>query len=257
MYNNVRRDGKMQRWSLPLFHRGNNKRTLFALAAACICSILLFRSIFCEPSQTVYIVVLGMKPNQDGSLKPPLDARIKTAYQFYEKKKREVENDRKGGKVKVIVSGADVAKIGFTEAKVMSTGLKNAGIADSEIIKEDKAMNTIENALYAIQMIPIMKNGFKTSMIVVTSDFHVPRSRYLFECVLRGLGRLDISMEFAPSPDHISNNDLLDRLKFEMELQSKRMISALEKYGIKSDEASFRRAVTELQQGIKRMENFK
>eukprot|EP01023_Acetabularia_acetabulum_P022400 TRINITY_DN2203_c0_g2_i3.p1 TRINITY_DN2203_c0_g2~~TRINITY_DN2203_c0_g2_i3.p1 ORF type:complete len:194 (-),score=18.43 TRINITY_DN2203_c0_g2_i3:64-645(-) len=67
-----------------------------------------------------------------------------------------------------------------SEASIMASWAINFGVKPSAILIEDKARNTIENALYSKQL---LKNVIRDYIIVVTSDFHVTRSQLLFETV--------------------------------------------------------------------------
>jgi len=62
------------------------------------------------------------------------------------------------------------------------------------VIKEDKARTTFENAFYAEKI--IRENQFR-SVILVTSRYHLPRSLFLFRAVL--LGR-DITVQIHTPP---------------------------------------------------------
>lgn len=56
----------------------------------------------------------------------------------------------------------------------------NRGISRDSIILEDKATNTYTNALYTKE---IMKKNNLKSAIVVTSEYHIMRSKYIFNKV--------------------------------------------------------------------------
>ena len=51
------------------------------------------------------------------------------------------------------------------------------------VVIEDKAQNSIENALNCL---PILQGKGVHHMVLVTSDYHMPRCRLLFELVLQG-----------------------------------------------------------------------
>lgn len=62
-----------------------------------------------------------------------------------------------------------------------------AGVPGHCIVIEDQAKNTIENALLCL---PLLQEQKVTHIVLVTSDYHMPRSRLLFEMTLKGTGIL-------------------------------------------------------------------
>jgi len=100
----------------------------------------------------------------------------------------------------IIFSGSDTARCGITEATAMeqvyiqmqqqfvhqkqlvipSTKI----IRYSTIIKEERSKNTVENALYCRDIINglVASRGIRKANIhLVTSDYHMPRAKLLFE----------------------------------------------------------------------------
>lgn len=76
------------------------------------------------------------------------------------------------------------------------------GVPDSEIKKETDSRSTYENAVYSKKL--MQGNGFK-SAIVVTTDWHSKRSKFIFDKVFAGS---DIKLTYANAPD-----DRIDSLK--------------------------------------------
>jgi uncharacterized SAM-binding protein YcdF (DUF218 family) len=81
-----------------------------------------------------------------------------------------------------IVSGAAMAGAPpeFGEARALANQIEEWGIEPSRILLEERARNTYENALYSKQI--AAERGF-TSVLVVTSAFHMRRSVECFEAV--------------------------------------------------------------------------
>jgi uncharacterized SAM-binding protein YcdF (DUF218 family) len=77
----------------------------------------------------------------------------------------------------IIVSGGSVAG-SEQEAFVLARFLTDLGIPQSQIIIEDKARNTHENALFTKEICE--RRGYQR-IILVTSAFHARRSEYLFK----------------------------------------------------------------------------
>ncbi|MEF9478183.1 YdcF family protein [Chryseobacterium sp. 1B4] len=97
-------------------------------------------------------------------------SRMVTAYQLYHAYK----TDHKS--CKILISGKGRGSI--SEAELFRENFKRMGVADTDIIKEDKSMNTYENAKYSSG---ILKQMAPSSIDLVTSGFHMKRSVSLFQ----------------------------------------------------------------------------
>jgi len=86
----------------------------------------------------------------------------------------------------LLLCGADVKFVGETEASVMKRLLLDTGAVEaSSIHLEEESCNTIENAKFAV---PILRRLCASDAVVlVTSEFHIPRAALLFEGVFRHL----------------------------------------------------------------------
>jgi hypothetical protein len=251
---------------------------------------ILYTTTTTAPKQraTYHVVVLGLKPNLDGSLQPPLQARLVAAQQVYrdlhhhpkqqpqESRRRHRQSANDNVVVKIVMTGADTAHLGFTEAHAMAqamimmetetnrSGIDTLMIPESDIWLEEKAVDTIENAIYSLDLIlarsqtSLMTPTAESSsrLILVTSEFHMPRSWFIFDCVVRHYRTtkgLDVTWETTvASPNHWSaavdnNRTLYDRLVFERYLLPK-MIPLLENdHGIPTNDASYQKALRDLQ----------
>lgn len=67
----------------------------------------------------------------------------------------------------------------FTEAAFVHSELLKAGVADSAIILESKARNTMENAAFTKPL--LQQNHLKPPYLLVTSASHMPRAKLLFK----------------------------------------------------------------------------
>ncbi|KEF38897.1 hypothetical protein M670_01713 [Schinkia azotoformans MEV2011] len=76
------------------------------------------------------------------------------------------------------------------------------GIPDTAIKKETDSRSTYENAVYSKKL--MLDNGFK-SAIIVTTDWHSKRSKFIFDKVFAGS---DIKLTYANAPD-----DRIDSLR--------------------------------------------
>eukprot|EP01025_Chloroclados_australasicus_P004592 TRINITY_DN1117_c0_g1_i1.p2 TRINITY_DN1117_c0_g1~~TRINITY_DN1117_c0_g1_i1.p2 ORF type:complete len:192 (-),score=7.54 TRINITY_DN1117_c0_g1_i1:658-1233(-) len=81
-----------------------------------------------------------------------------------------------------IVFTGYAAKSERPEAAIMAHWARTLGVTPEAIIIEDQAQNTIENAFYAREI--LQKKGVK-SAVIITSDFHVPRSSLIFKTIFQ------------------------------------------------------------------------
>ena len=96
-------------------------------------------------------------------------SRLVTAYQlYYEYRKNNLP-------CKIVISGKGRGHT--SEAELFRENFKKMGVSDADIIKEDKSMNTYENAKYASK---ILKQLAPSDVYLVTSGFHMKRSVALF-----------------------------------------------------------------------------
>ncbi|MGR3857552.1 YdcF family protein [Chryseobacterium indologenes] len=124
-------------------------------------------------SQNPVIVVLGggvVDFNHTEKLHTLSYSRLVTAYQLYH------EYRKNNLPCKIVISGKGRGHT--SEAELFSENFKNMGVSDADIIKEDKSMNTYENAKYSSK---ILKQMAPSDVYLVTSGFHMKRSVALFQ----------------------------------------------------------------------------
>jgi broad specificity phosphatase PhoE len=92
----------------------------------------------------------------------------------------------------VIVTGARCQKQKLSEAQIMHDWLRKYDIT---AIKEERAMNTIQNAIFTRKLIENNSIPSTTHILVITSDFHIARASLIFLHYFKGL-----SMFFRPVP---------------------------------------------------------
>ena len=109
------------------------------------------------------IIVLGAQVKPDGSPSVQLSWRLDAAASAYEQKK-----------VPVVVCGAQGADEPMPEAVAMKQYLVNKGVAEEDILMDPESFNTRQNLKNAGEL---LKNRPEVQkVLVVTSDYHVPRS---------------------------------------------------------------------------------
>lgn len=80
----------------------------------------------------------------------------------------------------VLITGRNGSiKAGFDEAAWTHDQLRQLNVPDSSIIVEDSSKNTIQNAVYTKRM--LAARHLKPPYLLVTSDFHMRRSMYIFK----------------------------------------------------------------------------
>ncbi|MFH1089581.1 MAG: YdcF family protein [Candidatus Uhrbacteria bacterium] len=100
---------------------------------------------------------------------------------------------------KIIISGRYSFLLDYTppttEAQIMKDYLVALGIDKEKIFLEEKSTDTIGNAYYTKQI--LLDKNWK-NIVVVTSDFHIERTKYIFSKIL-GKDIFSVSYEEAPS----------------------------------------------------------
>jgi len=81
------------------------------------------------------------------------------------------------GAARVVVATGGPAGAHPTEARAMRVALEAAGVPAAAVIEEDRARNTLENALFTIE---ILRARNLSPAIVVTDGYHLPRALMLF-----------------------------------------------------------------------------
>ncbi|TLX26933.1 YdcF family protein [Chryseobacterium indologenes] len=97
-------------------------------------------------------------------------SRLVTAYQLYHEYKKNNQP------CTLLISGKGRGHT--SEAELFSENFKKMGVPDSDIIKEDKSMNTYQNAKYSSE---ILAKKSPSVVYLVTSGFHMKRSVALFQ----------------------------------------------------------------------------
>ncbi len=116
-----------------------------------------------------FVIILGSKINQDGTLPPLLKGRCDKAIEFG---KKQYENNKK--KIVYIPSGGKGKDEVISEAEAMKRYLLDNGIKEKQIIIENKSTSTIENMRFSKNIIDSVNNDAKISFS--TTNYHVFRS---------------------------------------------------------------------------------
>ena len=116
---------------------------------------------------------------------------------------------------KILISGGSGKLIGkeSIEADYVAKYLEQIGIPDSCVLIENRSKNTIENAKYSEEL--INKNKRDETVLVITSAWHIPRSKMIFDEAFDkqltyyptdyiGKEKYDISDYYMPNADALS-----------------------------------------------------
>ncbi len=126
---------------------------------------------------SVCIVILGFALNSDGTMKSELIGRLQAG----------LDTANKYPNAYVVVTGGGTASgnPNVTEGGLMGEWLLDQGLSADRLIIENKAPDTVGNAKNTYDILSSNYPDVK-SLIMVTSDYHVPRGSILFysKCLL-------------------------------------------------------------------------
>lgn len=116
-----------------------------------------------------YVIILGSKIRENGTLTPILQARVDKAIEFA-KEQKEKSNRR----IVFVPSGGKGKDEIIAEAEAMNNYLIEKGICPEDIIVENKSKNTLQNMKFSKQKIDEYNKDGK--IIFSTTNYHVFRS---------------------------------------------------------------------------------
>ena len=129
------------------------------------------------------LIVLGCQPQKNGIPSSFMKNRLKKAVKLYKRNKYS----------KIILSGG-IVKYPLPEADIMKMALQTH-IPKSKILLERNSRSTIENAVFCWEL---LKNKRPKKITIVTSEFHIPRTKYIF---LNTYKHLNCKLRFEPAID--------------------------------------------------------
>ena len=116
-----------------------------------------------QDNQFNAIIVLGAQVKADGSLSVQLEWRLDAAYEAYQQKA-----------VPVVVCGAKGKDEPLPEAVAMKNYLIAKGIPENSIFQDPDSFNTKQNLMNDAKLLG--QDHSKKKVLIVTSDYHVPRA---------------------------------------------------------------------------------
>ena len=114
------------------------------------------------------IIVLGAQVKPDGTPSVQLSWRLDAAVDAYRNRR-----------VPIVVCGAQGKDEPMTEAEAMKQYLEEKGIPTSDILTDGASFNTRQNLENAGKL--LRERGGVEKVLIVTSDYHVPRAMALAE----------------------------------------------------------------------------
>mmetsp|Transcript_38680 Transcript_38680/g.70433 ORF Transcript_38680/g.70433 Transcript_38680/m.70433 type:complete len:260 (-) Transcript_38680:66-845(-) len=156
------------------------------------------------PAASTFILVLGQSLNPDGTAPQVILQRAQTAATLY--------STVAEGRALVLVSGADVAGVGVTEAEIMASVLVDAGVPPAAIIQDRAARTTFENAKNCVKLMmgnmPKEVEPLDVQIHLVTSDFHMPRALLIFRTIVENSSTIlkDMPLLGAPAASNLSDD---------------------------------------------------
>ena len=146
------------------------------------------------------IVILGYALNDDGTMKDELVGRLQVG----------LNTANKYPNAYVVVTGGGTAANNpdVTEGGLMGQWLLDQGLDESRLIIENKAPNTVGNAENTYKILNEQYPQVK-SLVMVTSDYHVPRGCILFysKCLLAAYESGGEVLEMVSNAGYISGHE--------------------------------------------------
>ena len=169
MTNNKNKEPVKQ--SFALFCVRNFRCGISLLCLACLTVIVVGNGIIHSQVKEIHavdgadvVIVLGYQIEGDPLVPTKaLKNRLDMAYQYW----------KEAPKVKIIVSGGKTQGLDKSEAEVMQAYLMKRGIPKESILLEDDSTRTAQQFINSQKLMEIH------NAVVVTNDFHLPRSLML------------------------------------------------------------------------------
>jgi len=150
----------------PLFYIIRTGFIVLMISFIVIEGLIIYNANITKETSVDYIVILGAMVRGD-TPSLILDERLQAGLNCI----------KKHPEAKVILSGAKGPGENISEAQAMRIYLINNGVDEAKLIKEENSTNTFENLENSKKIIAKINN--KTKIFIVTSDFHMFRSKML------------------------------------------------------------------------------
>merc|ERR1712110_42095 len=129
---------------------------------------------------------------------------------------------REENAMKVIPTGGDPEKRGVTEAEAMGKYLLELGVEEEKLLLETEADDTTTNAYNVLKLIQneVLVHQEKVQLIIVTSDYHMPRSTWNFRVVTAAMNLADsVKIKGAFSNKNMEGMEAVQKTEVEAKLR--------------------------------------
>ncbi|MDR2187998.1 MAG: YdcF family protein [Azonexus sp.] len=188
----------VQRWLHARVARQRAWRWCWRLAALWLATVVVFWGVLWRagagqplPAPPAAIVVLG-SGTPGGKPSPMLAARLDTA----------LAQAARYPQALVLVSGGVDFGGTLSEGQIMGDYLRTRGLSATRIVQEERSASTEENLRFALPLLAGRGVTPQLPVLIVTSDFHTLRSRWLAE----GIGYEQVGSMGAPTPLYMRCN---------------------------------------------------
>ena len=144
------------------------------------------------------VIILGGTLNKDSTLPDFVINRLNKALEYKEQTKYYILSSKNSYHRETIL---DKNQKAIDECSVMGNYLLNHGISPNKILMEAWSLDTIGNA-YGVLTMHCLPRCF-TELLVITSDFHIPRTKAIFTKVFTLYPLLKFQLEFKSSNSNI------------------------------------------------------
>ncbi len=160
------------------------------------------------PSRADAIVVLGRGVDDDGALPLLAKQRVDRAAELFawEVAPRIIFSGRCS-----LMAQVDPPR---TEAAAMSEYARSLGLPKRALILEEESRDTVGNAYFVMRR--FLEPNEWTAIRVVTSDFHIQRTAWVFQKIL-GLG---YDVAFSPAPSELDHASIAARAREESDIST-------------------------------------
>lgn len=164
------------------------KKKRLALIAIALLAVILLTSNYWLAAYGRYLVV-DESPRR-------CDAIVVLSGEAVPRVAKGVELYKGGYSNLMIMTGGGRLTSRLTEADLMLMEASDLGVPPSAVLMENKSESTYENAVFVKKI--VLDRGIK-SFLLVTSNYHTRRSKYIFERVFKDTGVEFITVS-APDP---------------------------------------------------------
>lgn len=136
-----------------------------------------------QPKKDIdFVIILGCALRKDGTPTPLLQSRIDRALRLFREQK-----EKTGKELVFVTSGGQGSDEVVSESESMKNYLIEQGIPETQILMENRSVNTLENMRFSYET--IKKTNPNANIAFSTNNYHVFRSGFFASCAgMRAVG---------------------------------------------------------------------